>query len=1235
MRKYLLKYTASAVVIAMLTTTSAFADLDRCTKDSFCQKPEKIGKQIYSSRVDKRLLDKAPKNTEFRNNGKSKSSQCGLGKELEKPDLPFRISIDGAPIASDDVINGADITRCVDKALDRADIQVRFDSLTDNQALNITAVPRTAVRGEKIVFTPYSNYTNYIKKAEIRIFEDKQSVTGRPLQVIKLASSLNKDAFWTAPKKSKLDSVKYVLRVYDNSGRFDETAPVSMRLVDKARKIDDLQKNDREKLAGYGENNLAIKNISVSGGIITVNGKNVKTGTKVTVMGVEVPVDKGGKFVYRQVMPAGRHNVEIVTEDPNGIRGEFTRSLYIPEQDWFYIALADLTIGKSDTSGPVHLVRSDNSDRNKGRTYADGRLAFYVKGKIKGKYLLTASADTKEQPFEDLFSNFTSKDPRYLLRRIDPNAYYPIYGDDSTTVEDAPTQGKFYVKLQADKSHVLWGNFKTKITGTDLLNYNRALYGANAEYSSQNMTSFGDSRTEIDAFAADPGTVSSYEEFRGTGGSLYYLRRQDLVIGSERLRIETRDKDSGIILSSKSLVYGQDYEINYIQGRIMLNEALASTTDDGNTVKTGSISGNPLFLVVNYEYSPGVTELNNLTKGGRASHWLNDYVKLGVAAYDQKGSGLDQLLAGVDATIRYKEGTYIKLERARSDGAGNGGISSLNGGFNFNTIDQTTTNNIKADAYRAELNINLPDITKDKYNGKISAYTISRDNGFSGQGQFTSEDIMQHGFIADLPVSDKFTLNAKGDYKLGSTTGKIRTGEVSGNLKVSKENSLDLAVRFDDRGNTNAGGVSNILSKTGSRTDVAVKYLYTPLNDKDEKERYEIYALGQLTANNTGNRNKNNRLGLGGKYSLNDRVSLTGEGSVGSSGWGSQVGIEYAKSDRTNYYLNYLIDTDRTDMGYRGKRSNLVVGGKSRYTDSLSVFGEERYQTYDSGASGLIHSFGLDYSATDRWTFGGRFENGTVFDRNAGDIKRTAVSFSSGYQYEKTKYIGNIEFRLEEGNVTGDRATWLMKNNLVYQTNANWRFLGDFDIAMNSLGNNSNLDIDFINIKSGYAYRPIANDKFNALFRYEYLQDSAITGQLSASGSGNASNFEQKSHVLSIDTIYDIFPKLSLGGKVGYRFGQLRDKTISGSDFFDSQAYLLIGRADYHIVKEWDIVGEIRYLDVKEAKDSKFGALVAGYKHVNQNLKMGVGYNFTDFSDDLTDLSYTSEGAFFNVVGKF
>jgi hypothetical protein len=39
------------------------------------------------------------------------------------------------------------------------------------------------------------------------------------------------------------------------------------------------------------------------------------------------------------------------------------------------------------------------------------------------------------------------------------------------------------------------------------------------------------------------------------------------------------------------------------------------------------------------------------------------------------------------------------------------------------------------------------------------------------------------------------------------------------------------------------------------------------------------------------------------------------------------------------------------------------------------------------------------------------------------------------------------------------------------------------------------------------------------------------------------------------------------------------------------------------------------------------------YRSLGKPVKAGVGYNFTDFSEDLTDLSFRHRGVFMNVVG--
>uniref|UniRef100_UPI0005517F0B hypothetical protein n=1 Tax=Chelativorans sp. J32 TaxID=935840 RepID=UPI0005517F0B len=84
-----------------------------------------------------------------------------------------------------------------------------------------------------------------------------------------------------------------------------------------------------------------------------------------------------------------------------------------------------------------------------------------------------------------------------------------------------------------------------------------------------------------------------------------------------------------------------------------------------------------------------------------------------------------------------------------------------------------------------------------------------------------------------------------------------------------------------------------------------------------------------------------------------------------------------------------------------------------------------------------------------------------------------------------------------------------------------------------------------------------------------------------------------------------------------------------------SSAHLGILRADLHLIKSWDLLLEGRVLHMPEAETTDYGALAALYRHVGNNFKVGVGYNFGRFSDDLRDLTLDDEGVFLNIVGKF
>lgn len=1236
--------------------------------------------------------------------------------------LPFSISVDGQPIDADSAQVEADRQRCVDVALARADIQIKYDPLSLAPALNVWATPDAARRESAVTWSTYANYVWWVRKAEIRVFARGQATTERPLAVVPV--EIGGQASWRPPA-SAYSEVGYVLRVYDERGRFDETGLKTVDLLDTADPARETERAEREALSGYGESSLKIRNIPVSGGSVTISGDAIAPGESVAAMGAAVPVDAKGRFVTRQILPAGAHQVNVAVKTADGRTATFARDLDIADKDWFYVAVADLTAARGRTTGPAALVTNDLDHYDKKTTF-DGRLAFYLKGKVLGRYLLTASADTREQPLKDLFSNFASKDPNYLLRRIDPNRYYPVYGDDSVVVDDAPTQGKFYVRLERDASSVMWGNFQTSWTGTELTQYSRGLYGGNLVWNSQATTGQGERRTTINAFAAEPGTLQSREEFRGTGGSLYYFRRQDLTEGSERLWVEVRDKDSGLVLHRTMLAPSQDYEIDYLQGRLILRSPLPSVADGGALVQTGGYDGAPVYLVASYEYVPGLTKVDGSTIGVRASHWLTDWLRVGGTYYTQGDGGMDQDLGGLDATLRYAPGTWLSAEVARSKGVGLEALTSNTGGFDFN---QNLTGLKTADAYKLDAAIDLSDLSGDM-RGRLSGYVQHRDDGFAGPGLITpnGEQLRQAGVAVVLPFGDRAELAIKIDDRSADSLS-AESQEVAVRYKLNPEWGVSAGARRDDLQSSTLGALANAsptLSRNGERSDAVLRLDYRPLKpgqaDKlpplkapvnGDGSRYmsrssdlgmtppvdgpagslvptvlgrgpgvmtavadpvaaagvaaaplagyayqpwNVYGFVQQTLSRSGSRPDNDRGGLGAGWQVNDRLRLGAEVSGGDGGAAGKLAADYSPDERSTLYMSYARETEVPDQNYAGRQGVLTAGGRMRLTEQLGLFAESRAASGE-GPHSLTHGFGVDFAPAKQWTSGVRLDTGRLTDPVAGDMKRFAVSLNLGYRDEDLRAAVTVEYRRDKTDTLGspegvcssglsqgadpcvggagseERNTLLLKGAVSYQLYPAWRMLGNLNLSRSSSSQGAFYDGDYTEIVLGSAYRPVNNDRWNTLFKYTYFYNLPSAGQVD-NVTNSVLDYTQKSHVLNVDTIYDLLPWLSIGAKYGLRVGELRASRSAG-DWYDSRAQLFVVRSDLHFVKAWDAVFELRRLSVDEADDSRSGALVGIYRHIGEHGKLGAGYNFTDFSDDLTDLSYRSRGFFINGLATF
>lgn len=269
-----------------------------------------------------------------------------------------------------------------------------------------------------------------------------------------------------------------------------------------------------------------------------------------------------------------------------------------------------------------------------------GRAAFYLKGKIKGDVLLTIAYDSDKR-----------KDDVKLFRDIDPDAYYPVYGDSSTRGYDAQSTGRLYVRIDKDRSYALLGDFNTRANSEvrQLGDYNRSFNGVRVHHETKRFSG--------GLWASDASTDQIIREIPGNGTSGPYDFAAGMgVINSETVEILVRDRNQrSVILSTRTLARNVDYDFEPFTGRILLRQPLASV--DSNF--------NPQSLRITYEVDRGGDRF--WVYGGDASFKPAERLEIG-GSFARDENPIDPYdLQSVNGTLRLFEGTYLITEGARSE----------------------------------------------------------------------------------------------------------------------------------------------------------------------------------------------------------------------------------------------------------------------------------------------------------------------------------------------------------------------------------------------------------------------------------------------------------------------------------------------------------------------------------------------------------------------------------------
>ncbi len=1126
--------------------------------------------------------------------GQTHSSTNDLG------DVGFAISIDAGTtqprqhVAGDPLLSHR-LAR-VDRTLSEIGLQVTVDRLGAKPILNVstTDLRRSFRAGETVSFRSSSNYPAWIHRAEIIVFDPQQP--SRPVAVVPTAP--NAIANWTMPGDGPEDMV-YILRVYDAKGRLDETGPLP--LIRSHRELAEAELTGPVIAAGEGEDRTARRRIPVHGGAITVSGTDLPADGQLALMGEPIVPDVRRNFVIQRILPPGTHDVTI-----NAGNDSQTQSVTIPSRDIFATGIVDITLGH--TRG-----------RQGSETWNTGRVAGFVDGVYANGTRLTASIDTGEKDVRDMFSNITRRDPDQVLRQIEDRDVWVTTGDDSKAENLAPTSGRLYLRVERDNSHIMWGDFRPESDLRRVVRTDRTLYGASGRYETTATSANGEALASVSGYAAHMDRLTQRDVFRGTGGSAYFLSRRDIESGTETLVVEVRDPVSGRIVSMRRLIEGRDYRVDYVQGAVILNEPLNPTASSAGLTTDRPLGNYDVNLIAQYDYVPaaGVALTSNF--GGRAEAWVTQNVRVGVSGSRETSGLANNTLVGADILLQRSEGTYISLDVARSEGPGLNSRPSLTGGLDLDDeIAAAGIRGQRALGMRAEGRLDLSELGGEGY---VSGWYEDREAGFWSPDYNATENERSYGVEGEVGISDLATLTFGAEEARRGSDRRTQKARLGINVDLSEDLALEVEVAHrTERGVPNGGN--------GSRSDVAARVTW------DATEDARVWAFGQATVRNRGNLARDNRIGAGAQVDLTDALTVSGEASTGNLGFAGRADLTYRPNATSSYRLGLREDRTRTNDMSSAARRGVSFGADRKINDAWSVTTETVMGGLRDRRS-LTTTYGVTYTPDEVRSYSMGVLSGQTRESDGTNVKRDGLSLGLAHNNgDAVNYRIRAEYRLDRSD-NPDRFTrrdsFLVSGDLNYQTTEDWRLVAGIDLVLSNGDGMQLRDGRYVEGRVGYAYRPVDNDRINALFSYTFLDDQPGADQVNVDGNTNGPR--QRSHILNAAVNYDLNERWNVGAKYGLRYREETDR-ISG-DTNKSVAHLAIARADYRIVNKWDVMGEVRAFHAPRAQTTEYGAQLGVYRELNENARLGVGYAWGGVSDDMRSIERAREGVFLNIIGKF
>ena len=791
-------------------------------------------------------------------------------------------------------------------------------------------------------------------------------------------------------------------------------------------------------------------------------------------------------------------------------------------------------------------IRTASRQLAGGKGDVAARTALFLKGKVLGSTLLTLSYDS-DKP-----------DDTALFRDIQPNQFYPVYGDSSARGFDAQSTGKLYVMVQNGTNYALLGDYSTQSEdpARPLTQYSRALNGVKGYVQEGRLTA--------DGFASRTSAKQTIQEFRANGTSGPFLLNINGVINSQQINVITRNRNQpSVIVKDTALAPFTDYTIEPYSGRLLLKDPVPSVDADLN----------PVFVRINYSVDLGGPK--HLVAGGNVKLQVSPDLAVGATAIRDADPANRMSLGGINVTLKVGGNTVASAELARSqtdlEGSGSGQHAE-----------------IKHEEGRLQ----------------AKAWGTRTDAAFYNPNSLQSAGQSEYGAKAAYAIDEANRLVAEALKTANSVSGADQTGvELKLEHSLAGNSRLEVGVRYSS---ANAYSVLSAQALPGFSVPVrpaaagleagSVQVGYTSARVKltvpvPGVPQAEVFGLAEYAIDGSGGR----EIGIGGNYALSPTTkmylrhdfinSLSGPFTLNPSvsQYSTVAGLTTELTDKTQVFNEY-----RMGDSLNGRSSEAAVGLRRlwRMDNGIGVSASLQRIKPISGVvldDSTAASIGLDYVAAADWKTSGQAQ----------------------WQTSSTS------------------RSWLLSGALASKLDESWTLLNRGLVSVQTNLAPGVGERRLVTGQSGFAYRPVGVDEWNALGRVEYKRD--LDSSLGAGLNRDESYWIVSSHL-------NVQPNRSwlLSARVAAKWATDRSSGIDSRSF----TQLVGGRSTWDVSERWDVGLQAYRMWGNGVAETAVGVEV-GYL-AWRNMWLSAGYNVKGFqAAALAGDAYTQRGIYLRMRFKF